>query len=722
MTEAALSILQQGMALHRAGRLDEARAIYEQILAQNPAHADSLHLLGLIELDQKRHEQAELLVRRAIAEQGSFHIFHNTLGNILKAQRKYADAAESYERAITLKHDFTEPLNNLGACLLSLSQFDKAEKYFQQAITANPINASAVHNMAIIAEKTQQFDKAIRYYRRIAELRPGVAELYISLANLLHATKNLEEASGFYKKALELKPDAPDMLFRLGEVSLKQEKYDDAMSYYVRLSQIRPDGYSYGNIATVFQNSGNFKEAIVYYNKALELQPDAFEFLNNLSFIYKGLGQLDESIRYLKLALAAAPDNPTLYSNLLVTMIYAPSASPEEVADIAKEFGKRFADPLLRKTPHGNDKNPDRKLRIGYVSPDFRNHSVSYFIEPLLKLHDRKHFEVYAYAYLKQEDEVTARIKKEFDHWRDIYLLNADNTAALIEKDQIDILIDLAGHTGHNSLLAFARKPAPVQLTWMGHPTTTGMKAMDYRVTDVFAEPEGMTEHLNVETLWRLPEIFSCYQPRENGPGVIDHPPFEDNGFVTFGCFNNFTKVTDEVLNVWSKVLGQVPNSCLLLEIAAINEPAFRADVEERLRRAGIPLERVILEPRQPSNQYVLYNKIDIALDPFPCNGGTTSFDTLWMGAPFVALEGKHFVSRMGVTILTNAGLSELIAKNTGEYVKIAADLANDRDRLKNLRHGLREKAAASPLMDQQRFVGNMESAYRDMWRKWCGQ
>jgi predicted O-linked N-acetylglucosamine transferase (SPINDLY family) len=401
-------------------------------------------------------------------------------------------------------------------------------------------------------------------------------------------------------------------------------------------------------------------------------------------------------------------------------MVYAASVSPQELAATAREFGERLADPLRQQRPFVRDRDPERKLRIGYVSADFREHPANYFFEPLLKLHDRQTFEVFAYYNLAQGDNITARLKQEFDHWRDVHVLSDGAVANLIEADEIDILVDLAGHTGHSRLLVFARKPAPVQVTWLGYPATTGMVAMDYRITDSYAEPPGMTEHLNAETLWRLPEIFCCYAAHENSPDVIDHPPFEDNGHITFGCFNNFAKVTNPVLETWARILAQATESRLLLEILGLESPKFRAEVETRLQRCGLPLDRVILEPRKRSNQFVLYNRIDIALDPFPCAGGTTSFDTMWMGVPFITLAGEHFVSRMGVTILANAGMPELIAKNTDEYVSLAVNLALDKDRLRFLRHDLRQKVAASPLMNQPAFARNMEAAYREMWRKWC--
>ncbi len=344
--------------------------------------------------------------------------------------------------------------------------------------------------------------------------------------------------------------------------------------------------------------------------------------------------------------------------------------------------------------------------------------SDSFFLAPVYQ-RDKEKFEIFAYSKTDKEDSVTADIKNHFDHWRDIRYLKDEAAVQLIENDKIDILVDLAGHTAHNSLLTFARKPAPVQVSWLGYPATTGMKAIDYRITDSYAEPVGMTEHLNVETLWRLPDIFCAYQPHKKTPPVIDHPPFEDNGYITFGCFNNFTKVTDTVLETWAKIMAQVPNSRLLLEIAGIGSMKVLNEIRERLINSGLPLERVTIEQKSKTNQFVLYNKIDIALDPFPCAGGTTSMDTLWMGVPFVTLAGRHFVSRMGVTILSNAGLPELIADNIDDYIAKAVDLAQDRERLRKLREGLRERFAASPVMDQEKFARNMEDAFRQMWKNW---
>jgi predicted O-linked N-acetylglucosamine transferase (SPINDLY family) len=442
--------------------------------------------------------------------------------------------------------------------------------------------------------------------------------------------------------------------------------------------------------------------------------------LCNLAALAIGRGQHMKAVEYCRRGLTVDPAFAPLYYNMMLAMVYAPDAAPQELYAAATEFGVRVADPLHRPLGYRPDKNPDRKLRIGYVSGDFRKHSVSYFVENLLQRHDRARFEIYAYSNLARGDDVTARIRGQFDHWRDIYTMNDDKVAAQIEADHIDLLVDLAGHTDANRLLVFARKPAPVQATWLGFPATTGLKAIDYRITDALAEPPGAADGLNVEKLWRLPHIFSCYSAGRRDVPVIDHPPSRDNGFITFGCFNNFTKVSDDVLRTWARILGDVPGSRLMLEIAGLESHQIHREIKARIARAGLPVDRVIMKPRKAENQFVLYNEIDIALDPFPCNGGTTSMDTLWMGVPFVTVAGDHFLSRMGVTILTNAGLPELIARDVDDYVQTSVALGNDPARLAALRTGLREKVMASPVMDQQLFARDMEDAYRGMWREYC--
>lgn len=533
--------------------------------------------------------------------------------------------------------------------------------------------------------------------------------------------KKYEDAKKFLNEIIKFKPDFSDAYFQLGNVFAAQNKAEEAFKNFKKAIDLEPTFFeAYNNLGTLFYDLKRTEEAVSYYEKAIELRPQAHFTLRSCAGCLALIGQQQKAVMYYKKALEIAPQDPEIYNDLLLTQIYTDFISPEELTATAKKFGENVANPLIQDLPFSGDRDPDRKLRIGYVSPDFRDHPVRYFFKPLLNHHDRSQFEIFAYSNTPQEDSVTQEIKEKVDHWRDIKSMDDEKAARLIRNDAIDILIDLAGHTGKNRLLVFARKPAPVQATWLGFPATTGMKAMDYRIVDFHTEPPGLTEHLSVERLWRLPTIFCCYEPHKNSAAPIDHPPFEDNGFVTFGCFNNFEKVSNAALSAWAEILKKVPGSRLLLEITGIEKPGFLETVTDRMQHAGLPLERVTMEPRRKSNQFSLYNKIDIALDPFPCVGGTTSMDTLWMGVPFVTLAGKSFVQRMGVTILANAGLPDLIANTIDDYVKKATELAGDRPRLKIMRDRLRDKTAASPVMDQARFVRAMEEAYRAMWKDYC--
>ncbi len=547
-----------------------------------------------------------------------------------------------------------------------------------------------------------------------------ISDLFKQVLTLINL-KKYDDAQRFLEEIIKYKPDYPDSFFQLGNIFMAQNQFEKAIEQYMQVLKKRPDVFeNLNNIGTAYYKLKKYDDAVFYYKKALAIQSDVEHILWAVAVCFAERGALDEAIGYYRRTLNISTKKTQIYSDLLLTMIYAESVTPEALAEEARKFGKNIAEPVQRKKSFANGKDPERKLRIGYVSPDYRDHPIPYFLEPLLKLHDRKNFEIFSYSNTSYDNPIMERMKKSADFWRDLRDLNSDAAYSLIYSDQIDILIDMAGHTAANSLMVFARKPAPVQVTWLGYPATTGMKAMDYRITDHYVEPVGMTEHLNAETLWRLPKIFCCYQGHENSPTVIDHPPFEDNGYITFGCFNNFMKVRDPVLAAWGRILKQVPNSRLLLEIPNLDDPKFCKTVEDRLKKQDVPMDRVMLELRTRTNQFVLYNKIDIALDPFPCCGGTTSMDTLWMGVPLITLAGQSFVSRMGVTILTNAGLPELIAYTTEKYIELVVDLAQDRARLKKIRHNLRDRFSSSPAMDQKSFTQDMEEAYRGMWRKYC--
>jgi predicted O-linked N-acetylglucosamine transferase (SPINDLY family) len=709
-----------GAMLARLGRIDEAIASFRKLLAIAP-NAEAAYSLGSLLAQQGKLDDAIADYKTAIALQPAMAQAHAELGTLYLRQNKLAEAKAAYEATLAL-HAYPETLNNLGLIGYMQGRPDEAVAHYLKAIDLRPDFAEAYNNLGNALKTLERFDEAIGCYRQVVALQPDRIDTHSQLGSLLRRQGRYDDALHSYLQALALKPDNAQIHNNLGLLFADQKNDEEAFKCYQTALAIDPEmEEALINFGNLFYHVEQLEEAIVCFGKAIAAHPDSVDAWTNLGHAYHKQGQPDQAIACYRKAQALNPGFLNAHQGMLMAMQYSSSVTPEEMAAAHVAFGRQFETPLRTMwRPHANERDPGKRLKIGYLSADFRQHAVAYFIEPLLAQHDRSQFEVFCYYNHTQVDAATERLQQLADHWVNCRYLNDEQLAGRIRADGIDILIDLAGHTGGNRLLAFARKPAPVQVTYLGYPCTTGLTSMDYRITDVHAEPVGMAEALNTEQLWRLPEIFCCYRPHDNSPAVIDHPPVLDNGFITFGCFNNFAKVTDLVLTLWAQILARVPNSHLLLEIAGLDNGTLRADTETRLAQLGLPVERVVLVPRRPENQYVLYNHIDIALDPFPANGGTTSLDTLWMGVPFVTLAGRHFTSRMGVTILTNAGLQELIANSEDDYVDIVTQLATDLPRLTAMRAGLHERAQASPLMDASRFTRQLEQAYRGMWQAWC--
>jgi predicted O-linked N-acetylglucosamine transferase (SPINDLY family) len=493
--------------------------------------------------------------------------------------------------------------------------------------------------------------------------------------------------------------------------------------HYERALALTPDhADAHINLGNALRAQGKLDEAVLHYERALSLRPDHAFAYHNLGGVLALQGKLEEAITYHERALTLKPHDIGGHDGFLLILNYLSSKTLPAIHVAHRDFAKRWESPLSAPIPpHANDRSPERRLRIGYVSSDFRQHSVGYFIEPVLAHHDHARFEIFCYANNLQEDEVTRRLKPHADHWHRIVGLPDEQAADRLRADRIDILVDLNGHTGHNRLLVFARKPAPVQVTWLGYPNTTGLTAMDYRLTDAYADPPGTTEHLHSEKLVRLPECFSCYQPPHEAPAVAGLPA-QERGYVTFGSFNNLAKISREVMTVWAQILRAVPGARLTLKNSGLDGSSAQQRVRQVFREAGVAPERLELlgHEQSPKAHLQRYHAIDIGLDPFPYNGATTTCEALWMGVPVITLAGRTHAGRVGVSQLSNLGLTELIARSPEEYVDIAVRWAADRERLSTLRQELRARLSASPLTDAPRFTGNLEQAYREMWRGWC--
>ncbi|HEX6275844.1 MAG TPA: tetratricopeptide repeat protein, partial [Polyangiaceae bacterium] len=460
---------------------------------------------------------------------------------------------------------------------------------------------------------------------------------------------------------------------------------------------------------------GDLDEATLALRRATELDPElaaAHFFLGNA---LRERGELDEALARYRRASELAPSDPKSGSNLVYTLAFSAGVTAREILAEARAWAARHA-PARPSTVHDNERSSERRLRIGYVSPDFREHVQSFFTLPLFRHHDRQSFEIVCYASVERPDAVTDAIRASVDGWRDVVALGDDAVAELVRSDRVDILVDLTMHMANGRLGAFAQKPAPLAVTWLAYPGTTGVSAIDYRITDPFLDPKDAPPGAYAEASLELPETFWCYDPRtsEPEPGNL---PAKERGFVTFGCLNAFPKVNAAVVELWARVLGAVPRSRLVLLAPA---GASQARLFEAFARHGVASERVTMVERRARREYLAgYRDIDVCLDTFPYNGHTTSLDALWMGVPVVTLVGDTVVGRAGLSQAMNLGLPELVARTQEEYVARAQALAGDLERLAELRLGLRSRLRESPLMNAERFARHLETAFRGAWRRW---
>jgi predicted O-linked N-acetylglucosamine transferase (SPINDLY family)/predicted SAM-dependent methyltransferase len=453
--------------------------------------------------------------------------------------------------------------------------------------------------------------------------------------------------------------------------------------------------------------------------------------LNNRGGQLLAQGMAKEAIDQYQMALVLAPEKPFIQSNYLYALNYQTTPDMGKIFAAHKKFGEFYENVAAKSTALQSPitsnaatstaisaaTNEQRPLRIGYVSSDFRHHAVSHFIEPVLAAHDKNKFQLFAYYHHTVVDDMTKRIQSHVSHWRSLVGKSDVDIAAMIRADGIDILIDLAGHTATNRLPMFARKPAPLQVTWLGYPNTTGLSTMDYRITDAFADPSGMTDAFHTEKLHRMPETFSCYSAPTDAPAVAPLQA-KRTGRVTFGSFNNFAKITAEVITVWSNILKRIPTATLFLKYKDLESVPMTQYIHYQFMTRGVLVSQLRIQGDDASHveHMARYNNIDIALDPFPYNGTTTTLDALWMGVPVITLEGASHVGRVGVSQMSNLGLQELIAKNQDDYVNIAVELAGNIEKLSALRAGMRERMLASPLMNVERFTRNLEQGYEQMW------
>jgi protein O-GlcNAc transferase len=680
-------LLGAGLTHHKAGRLREAEACYRQVLAVYPDHADANNLLGAVAIQAGRADLAVELIGRAIQQNGHNPGYFSNLGTALRRLGRFDEAVAAYRRVVGITPHEAEAHYNLATALFDRGDLDESIAACRHAIRIKPDYAEAHYDLGFALSVQGKLDESIAAYRQAIRIKPNFAGAHGGLGVVLYGQGKLEESIAAYRQAVRIKPDYAEAQLNLGIALYRQGKLDEAIAAS----------------SSAIRINGDFADAHHILGNALLAQ-----------------GKVDAAADAYRRVIALRPNQADAGGCLLLCMNYDSRLSKAQLVEAHHAWGQRYGVAALP-AAHANDRNVRRRLKVGYVSPDFRQHSVASFLEPLLRSHDRQEVEVFCYAEVMSPDATTERFKRLADGWLETVGMPDASLAERIRLDGIDILVDLAGHTARNRLTVFARKPAPVQVTWLGYPNTTGLKAIDYRLVDAVTDPEEEADAWASETLIRLADGFLCYGAPRDAPEPAA-PPCLATGIVTFGSFNNPSKLSAATLDTWATLLARLPDARLLLKGEWFADPVTCDLFRNRLGSRGIVAERIELAPMlaDTAAHLGLYDRIDIALDPFPYNGTTTTCEASWMGVPVITLRGDRHAGRVGASLLTQLGLTELIAGSVEEYVEIAVALAVDQARLGELRRTLRPRLATSPLGDATAFARKIESAYRAMWQRWC--
>jgi predicted O-linked N-acetylglucosamine transferase (SPINDLY family) len=671
---------------HRAGRLREAEKLYREILQRFPRAADAYGLLGFLNHQEGQHEAALAHIAKAIALNPNFVDAHLWRGMALQALSRLEEAEASYRRVLISNPRHFDALCNLAGVLVMLHRPADAITLLERAIAMHGNRAEAHYNLGRAFMDLGQPEAAAAAFRKATQLRPDYVEAQTNLGACLIELGRRSEAVACLERALALDPARPE-------------------SHY--------------NLARARSEQVDASETVTMLRAALDLRPEYPEARVELANLLINLGRRDEAIEHLRYAIETSPESVVARSSLLMALNYDPELTADALAQEHRELASAIEDRAAslgpaHKRPRGHGQG--RKLRIGYLSPDFRAHSCAFFIEPLLSAQDRARLEIYAYSTTPSEDAVTRRFRELVDHWRSVRYLDDVALARLVCDDEIDILVDLAGHTGGGRPLALALRPAPLVVTWLGYPNTTGLKAVDYRITDAVADPPGTSDARYSERLLRLPGGFLCYRPPLEAPAPSNRTA---PGAPVFGCFNTALKINPAVARVWARIVESVPGSVLRLRALQFQYPAAVEAIRTMFAAAGLDAARIQLSSWRTTIAEGLadYANIDVALDPFPYNGTTTTCEALWMGVPVVTMTGDVHAGRVGASLLTAVGLDgELVATSAGDYVEKAVALAQNRDRLQGYRVSLRPRLAASRLTDQASFAREFEAALETAW------
>lgn len=746
--------IEAGLQHHQSGRLADAERAYRAVLKKEPKNPDALHLLGVIAAQIGRHPEAVTLFEQAIASKPDVAGFHVNLALSFRASGNLDGAWRAAKTALTLEPMQPLALAVMGAVHLAMGNVDdaiatllqslgklpnrsathrdlglalekrgeiaSAEKAFLNAVRLNPKDAAVLNDLGAMIANQRKLEEATEYFHRALVVDANNVEALKNLASALATRGRLQEAAEYCNRALQLRPNYAEAHVAMGNILARQLKPAGAIAAYEKAIQLRPD------LAEAFLNYGiallrlrRLDDAIMQWQRALDLKPDYPDVLNNLAATWASQGELEQSIAAYRKSLAIKPGFVEAHSSLVFTVNYDPGYTGEPAFREARQWAMQHAKGLAKTVHSVHRSHGSGRLRMAYLSPDFREHSVAFFIEPLLREHRKDSVEVFCYSDVKTPDAVTARLREYGHAWREVSDFTDEQVAAQLKSDAIDVAIDLAGHTAGNRLLSLAQRPAPLQLSMIGYPNTTGMMEIDYRVTDVLVDPPGVAELIHAENLLRL-KCFWCYQPPVESPEVSPLPALRKGcATFTFGCLNTLHKITPEVIALWARILHRMPRARLILQAMGLSSTGGQNYVNRTFAANGIGSDRLELIGWTDFKEYLeLLGRVDLGLDPFPFNGGTTTCHTLWMGVPVVTLAGRAAPGRMGVSLLTHAGLPDFVARDEDEYIAIAERWSESLSELRALRAGMRQRMRAFSLLDASGYTAEFESALRMVWDK----
>ncbi len=709
-----------GSLLREQGKLDEAAASFRRALKINPRLADAHCGLGLVLQSKGLGNDAMASLRQALKINPDLADAHNNMGLLLQSSGQMDEASACFRRAVKIKPDFAEAYSNLGAVLLIQGQLDAALENLSKAVEMGPSYAEAHYNLGVVQIAHGQLDAALTSFHRALELKPGYVEASNNLGGVLKKLGRADAAMASFRRTLEIDPCHAEAHFNLAVMLAEQGQHGAALASIRRALELKPDFVdAHTNLGIILESQGHTEAAMESYRRAVEIKPDHYQAHNNLGIALLHQGKASAAEASFRRALEIKFDYVECHSNLLFCFSHNETLDAAALFAEHCRFGEQFELPLRAGwQQHGNSCDSDRPLQVGVVSADLCDHAVASFIEPVLAhLAGYPQLSLHAYYNNTLDDHVTQRMRGYFAHWHAIAELSDTVLADKIRADGIDILIDLSGHTAKHRLLTFARKPAPVQASWIGYPGTTGLRAMDYYLADRFLLPQGEFDEQFTEKIVRLP-ANAPFLPAVGAPPVNALPALS-NGYVTFGSFNHLSKISPVVVALWSQLLRALPDSKMLL--GAMPAEGEYDELIDWFAQEGIARDRLSFRGRSGLDVYLgMHQQVDICLDTFPYNGGTTTLHALWMGVPTLTLAGSTMPGRVGAAVLGHVGLDDFVARDKSDFVAKGLYWAGHLSLLAEVRAGLRERFAQSSMSQPAVIAAGLARALRIMWQRWC--